>query len=161
MLNFSIRQATEKDFAELNALFEEIDEHHRKALPRIFRKPDGKARSYDFLRGVLADPNAIIFIAETQSLIIGLVYAYVRLIPENPIKVPCLAGEIDQIVVRQGYRRYGVGKALMQRIHQWAGEMKLERLELSVWNFNGEAQEFYQELGYEPAFIRMWKKQNI
>jgi diamine N-acetyltransferase len=161
MLDFSIRLVTKNDYAELNTLFEELDEYHRKALPQIFRKPDGSARSWDFLQGVLADQNAVIFIAEIQNLIIGLVYAYVRSIPEIPIKIPSRAGEIDQIIVRQEYRRYGVGKALMERIHQWADQMKLERLELSVWNFNKEAQDFYQELDYEPAFVRMWKNQNI
>ena len=161
MMDFSIRQAAKKDFAEMNALFEEIDEHHRKALPQIFRKPDGPARSLDFLQGVVADQNAVIFVAETQSLIIGLVYAYLRSIPENPVKIPCRVGEIDQLIVRHEYRRCGVGKALMERIHQWADQMRLERLELSVWNFNKGAQDFYQELGYEPAFIRRWKKLNI
>jgi GNAT superfamily N-acetyltransferase len=65
--------------------------------------------------------------------------------------------EIDHIVVKQEYRRHGVGKALMEGVHQWAGEMELDRLELSVWNFNKDAQDFYRGLGYEPAFVRMWK----
>ncbi len=156
-MNFLIRQAMEKDYEGLNVLFEEIDEYHRKALPHIFRKPDGPARTRDFLSGILADQNATIFIAEIQDRIIGLVYAYVRSIPEIPIRIPCRAGEIDSIVVKREYRRYGVGRALMERIHQWAGRMKLDRLELSVWSFNKEAQDFYRELNYESAVIRMWK----
>jgi ribosomal protein S18 acetylase RimI-like enzyme len=156
-MDFSIRQATEKDYAGLNALLEEIDEHHRKALPQVFRKPDGPARTRDFLSGALADQNAVIFVAEIQAQIIGLVYAYVRSIPDIPIRVPCRAGEIDMIVVAQKYRRCGVGKALMETVHQWADQMKLDRLELSVWAFNEGARDFYRELDYEPAFIRMWK----
>jgi diamine N-acetyltransferase len=156
-MDFSIRQAKEADFAGLNALFEEIDEYHRNALPHVFRKPDGPARTRDFLFGVLADQNAVIFIAESEDQIIGLAYAYIRLIPETPIRIPSRVGEIDHLVVKQEYRRYGVGKALMERVHQWAGQMKVDRLELSVWNFNKEAQDFYRGLGYGPAFIRMWK----
>jgi GNAT superfamily N-acetyltransferase len=156
-MDFSIRQATEKDYEGLNALFEEIDEHHRKALPRIFRKPDGPARSRDFLSAVLADQNAVIFIAEIQDRIIGLIYAYIRSIPDIPIRIPRRVGEIDQLIVRHEYRRCGVGKTLMETIHQWAGHMKLDRLELSVWDFNRGARDFYRELGYEPAFIRMSK----
>jgi len=156
-MDFSIRQAMEEDYAGLNALFVEIDEHHRKALPHVFRKPDGPARTRDFLSAILADQNAAIFVAEIQGRIIGLVHAYIRSIPEIPIRIPCRAGEIDNIVVKQEYRRHGVGKALMKIAHQWAGQMKLDRLELSVWDFNEEAQDFYRALGYEPAFIRMWK----
>lgn len=156
-MNFSIRRATEADYARLNALFEELDEHHRKALPQVFRKPDGPSRTQDFLSGAIADQNAVIYIAENQDGIIGLVYAYVRIIPESPIRIPCRVGEVDQIVVRQGYRRHGVGKALMEMVDQWAGRMKLDRLELSVWNFNKEARDFYRELDYQPAFIRLWR----
>jgi GNAT superfamily N-acetyltransferase len=133
-MDFSIRQAAEKDYAGLNVLFEEIDEYHREALPQIF---------------------AVIFMAETQNLIIGLVYAYIRSIPEIPIRIPCRVGEIDQLIVKQEYRRYGVGKSLMERVHQWADQMELVRLELSVWNFNKGARDFYRALNYEPAFIRM------
>jgi hypothetical protein len=66
-MDFSIRPAVKEDYAGLNVLFEELDEHHRKALPRIFRKPDGPARMQDFLLGVLADPDAAIFIAESRA----------------------------------------------------------------------------------------------
>jgi diamine N-acetyltransferase len=156
-MDFSIRKAVENDFAGLNALLEEIDEYHRKALPQVFRKPDGPARTREFLSGALADENAVIFVAEIKGQLIGLVYAYVRSIPDIPIRIPCRVGEIDMIVVAQKYRRCGAGKALMEMAHQWAGRMKLDRLELSVWNFNKGARDFYRELDYEPAFIRMWK----
>jgi GNAT superfamily N-acetyltransferase len=157
-MDFSIRQVAEKDNAGLMDLFEELDEHHRTALPHIFRKPAGPARTRDFVVDVLADPNAVIFIAEIQDQIIALIYAYIRSIPEAPIRIPCRAGEIDQIIVKQKYRRKGVGEALMERVHQWAGQLRLDRLELSVWDFNNEARDLYLDMDYKPALIRMWKK---
>jgi GNAT superfamily N-acetyltransferase len=160
-MNLSIRQAAERDYTGLNALFEEIDEYHRKALPQIFRKPNGPARTRKFIAGVLADQHAVIFIAETRARIIGLVHAYFRVIPDIPIRIPCRAGDVDAIIVMQKYRRHGVGKALMERVNQWAGQMRLDRLELSVWDFNKGARDFYRELDYTPAFARMWKKMAV
>jgi diamine N-acetyltransferase len=157
-MDFSIRQVAENDYEELNALFEEIDEHHRNALPHIFKKPDGPARTREFLAGVIADRSTVIFIAEMQSQIIGLVYAYIRSVPEVPIRISYRAGEVDQLIVKKKYRYLGVGKALMEMVHQWAGQMKLDRLELNVWDFNQTARDFYRELDYEPAFHRMWKR---
>lgn len=157
MMDLLIRQATEKDFMGLNALYDEIDEHHRKELPHIFKKPEGPARTRDFLSGVLADPSAVIYIAEVSSQIIGLVHAYVRVLPEIPIRISCRAGEVDSLIVKKEYRRHGVGIALMERVHKWADEMKLDRLELSVWDFNTGAQTFYQELKFKPAFHRLWR----
>jgi diamine N-acetyltransferase len=156
-MDFLIRRAEEKDFAGLNSLLEEIDEYHRKALPHVFRKPDGPARPRDFLSGTLVDENAVIFVAEINDKLIGLVFAYVRATPEISIRIPCRAGEIDMIVVSQKYRHCGAGKALMEAVNQWAGRMKLDRLELCVWDFNKGAQDFYRELDYESAFIRLWK----
>ena len=141
----------------MNALFEEIDEYHREALPHIFRKPEGQARTREFISRVVGDENAVIFIAEIQNEIIGLAYAYVRTIPELAIRIPCRAGEVDQIIVHNKFRRCGVGKALMGRIDEWASQMKLDHLELSVWNFNEAARDFYRSLGYEHMFLRMWK----
>jgi GNAT superfamily N-acetyltransferase len=156
-MSFSIRRATENKYEAMNVLLEEIDAYHREALPHVFRKPDGPARTREFMATALADENAVIFLAENHDQIIGLLYAYVRSIPDIPIRIPCRAGEIDMIVVAEKYRRHGVGKALMETAHQWAGQMKLDRLELSVWTFNQGAQDFYLELDYKPAFIRMWK----
>ena len=156
-MNFLIRPAAETDYHGLEILFEEIDAYHRNALPRVFRKPEGSWRTPNFLLDVLADPNAVIFAAGCGNQIIGLLYAYIRVTPEIPIRVPCGVGEVDQLVAMERYRRCGVGKALMERAHQWAGEMRLDRLELSVWNFNTGALAFYRALGYEPAFHRMWK----
>ena len=156
-MDFSIRRVEEKDLERLNSLFEEIDIYHRNELPHVFRKPDGPVRSRDFLLGALADQNTVILIAETQDQFIGLLYAYVRSIPEIPIRIPCQVGEVDTIIVKQEYRRQGVGKALMEKTNEWAGRMKLDRLELNVWNFNKGARDFYHELNYEPTIIRMWK----
>jgi hypothetical protein len=57
-MDFSIRQVDEKDCSGPNGLFEEIDEYHRKALPHIFKKPDGPVRNRDFLSGIHADRSA-------------------------------------------------------------------------------------------------------
>jgi GNAT superfamily N-acetyltransferase len=156
-INFSIRKATKKDYSGMEALFAEIDTHHREALPQVFRKPGGPARTKDFLYAVLADRESVIFIAESDDRIIGLVYACIRKYPDTPIRVPYRTGEIDQLIVNKKYRRYGIGKALMEKAEQWASEMKLDRLELSVWDFNQSARFFYQDLGYAPVFHRMWK----
>ncbi len=157
-IDFSIRKATRKDYSGMEALFAEIDAHHREVLPQVFRKASGPARTKDFLYAVLADRESVIFVAESDDRIIGLVYACVRKFPDTPIRVPCRMGEVDQLIVTKKYRRYGVGKALMEKAEQWADDMKLDRLELSVWDFNHSARFFYQEIGYEPAFHRMWKK---
>ena len=155
--DFLIRSATQADCEGIEVLIEEIDAYHRAALPQVFRKPNDPQRTRDFLSSALSNPDAVIFIAGYQDKIVGLVYAYVRALPESPIRIPSRVGEVDQIVVTKECRRNGVGKALMEKVHQWADEMKLDRLELSVWDFNQGAWAFYRTLGYATTFHRMWK----
>lgn len=51
----------------------------------------------DFLFEVLADQDAVIFIAESQDQIIGLAYGYVRSLSEIPIRIPSPVGEVDHL----------------------------------------------------------------
>lgn len=54
-------------------------------------------------------------------------------------------GKVGRLAVRAGWRRRGVGRALMQRCHQAALAHGLE----SVWcNAQVDAVPFYQSLGY-------------
>jgi hypothetical protein len=48
-MDFSIRQAAEKDYPGLNILFEEIDEHHGKALHSRIQKPGWASPDHDFV----------------------------------------------------------------------------------------------------------------
>ena len=52
----------------------------------------------------------------------------------------------------------GIGKALMEHIHLWAEERGLKQIQLTVWDFNKGAQEFYKNLGYEMLHHRMRKE---
>jgi GNAT superfamily N-acetyltransferase len=44
-----------------------------------------------------------------------------------------------------------MGKALMERAERWALERGVSEVELSVWEFNLDAIEFYRELGYATS----------
>lgn len=58
---------------------------------------------------------------------------------------------LEDIFVREEFRRYGVGAALMQRLAEIAAARGWERMEWSVLNWNTPAQTFYRALGAYPA----------
>jgi len=62
---------------------------------------------------------------------------------------------IDSLAVKEGFRRSGVGRALMERAHQWARDKGVTQVELGVWEFNEGAMAFYEKLGYRPASRKM------
>ena len=63
---------------------------------------------------------------------------------------------IDNLVVREKFRRSGIGQSLIKKAHQWALDKGVIQVVLNVWEFNKEAIAFYEKLGYRTASRRMW-----
>ncbi len=64
-------------------------------------------------------------------------------------------GYVEEIVVRVGYRGQGIGRQLMARVEAWFMAQGITSIELGVYEFNAEAIEFYQSLGYATLHRRM------
>lgn len=156
-MDFSIREANEKDYEEICELFAELDAFHRVALPDVFQESAEQVRSRKFISDIISDKNAVLFVAETNFQIIGLINIEIRKSPDIPIMVPRKYAVIDAIGVKERFRNSGVGKALMKKAHQWALEKGVNQIELNVWEFNQGAIKFYEKLGYKNASRKMWK----
>jgi len=153
-MKFHIREATQKDYKGISEVFEEVDSLHCKALPHIFREPDGSARTEEFISSIISDENATLFIAETNGQIIGLVHVLTKQAPPIPIMVSRRYAVLENLAVREGYRRLGVGTSLLERAHQWALSREVSQIESNVWEFNEEAIAFYRKQGYTTS--RRW-----
>ncbi|MCB7481431.1 GNAT family N-acetyltransferase [Christiangramia sediminis] len=58
------------------------------------------------------------------------------------------ACEVDHIYIEDPYQRKGVGKALMEFIHQFAESKGCETMELNTYVENFGSHKFYMNLGY-------------
>ncbi len=59
--------------------------------------------------------------------------------------------EVKRLYVRSAYRRAGIARALMARIHQHAARQQVTTLRLDVMRSRTQVIEFYRRLGYTPA----------
>ena len=59
--------------------------------------------------------------------------------------------EVKRLYVRPAYRRTGIARELMARIHEHAAKQGIATLLLDVMASRVEAIEFYRRLGYMPA----------
>jgi ribosomal protein S18 acetylase RimI-like enzyme len=157
-MDLRIREAEASDYDALCALFDEVDSLHRTHLPHIFQEPDGPARDKALILGLLQDEAVGLFVAEVDHRLVGLIFVFVREPPEIPILVPRRYALIDNIVVKEVFRRSGIGRALMEKAQRWALAQGADSVELSVWEFNHGAIAFYQTLGYETCSRRMSKR---
>jgi ribosomal protein S18 acetylase RimI-like enzyme len=156
-MDFTIRAATADDYDQLCALADQGDALHRAHLPHLFRAPAGPAREKDYILGLLADEDVGLFVAEGDAGLLGFVKVIVRDTPPIPIKVPRRFAVVDNVAVREDARRAGVGRALMDRAHEWAQGKGATEIELNVYAFNASARAFYDSLGYETRSFRLSK----
>ncbi len=153
---FTIRHADIAEFDALAELFEQLDEHHRLALPHIFRAPASGLRDADSLQALIDGPESAILVAEQEKdrSPLGLAVLIDRRRPESPVRAAQRFVEIDALVVRASARRRGVGRALIAASRQWALSRGITSQELSVWSFNHGAEALYEQMGFRPCWTR-------
>jgi ribosomal protein S18 acetylase RimI-like enzyme len=143
-----IRPATIDDYDGVALVFDEIDQLHRQALPHIFRAVAGNALERAYFEAQLDDSEADWLLAECEAEILG--FAAVRIVhgPDRPMLVPRRFVEVSSLAVRADHQHAGIGRALMERVADWAAARGLDEIQLNVWEFNRDAIGFYEALGY-------------
>jgi ribosomal protein S18 acetylase RimI-like enzyme len=154
----TIREARAQDYEQLCTLFEEVDALHRDRLPHTYQKPPGPIRDRDYVLYLIESEDVGLFVAELAGQLAGFVQIMLAENPDIPICVPRRYAVIDNLVVRSGLRRSGIGRALMHRASTWAAVQGASSVELTVYEFNETALEFYQSLGYEMLRHTMSKQ---
>jgi ribosomal protein S18 acetylase RimI-like enzyme len=158
--SFQSRYATALDILSLIELFGEIDEYHRIQLPHLFQSHDGPAREQEYLQGILNDENAAIFVIEHGAELIGFIHVYVKSTPDIAIVVPRRYAVIETLMVKNGFKRQGLGKLLVKAAEDWSKGKGASSVNLSVYDFNQSAIDFYKKVGYHTLSIRMEKNLN-
>ena len=156
-MQFTIRQATEDDFDELLEVLAEGDAFHSDALPRMFRRSSGLNHPWDYIEQGINSENDALLVAESDGELIGAIRLSVNETMPHPILVPRRYVQVHEITVKERFRHAGVGKALMEKGHQWAASKGIHEIELTVWEFNKDAIALYEKLGYVTMNRRMKK----
>ena len=151
----SIREATADDIADLATLLVEVNDLHASALPHIYRRVAADDQTASFLRSLLEEEETRLLVAEEAGQLVGYVALRLSQAPNTPVHVPRRWVIIDAVVVREAFRRRGIGEALMEHAHAWAVEQDIGEVELEVAEFNAAAIALYQKLGYTTVSRRM------
>jgi ribosomal protein S18 acetylase RimI-like enzyme len=146
-----VRQATPEDVPALVALFQELD--RMQSDWRVFTPRPG---FYDQVgakyRQAMGTEDAVVIVAEDEDEIVGMAYGEVR-IPSRFSDERAL--ELSGVVVRAGYRGRGVGRELVKEAAAFAGEKKIEWIELKTFAPNQGAMAFWEGLGFTPRVVQL------
>lgn len=153
-MKIDIRQAVSEDIGILASLNSEVQTIHVSLFPKFFKDTEGAAL-VDWLCKQLSDPAAVVCVATVDGDVVG--YLILRHVTRNA-NVFFHARRfayIDQICVAQGFRRHGVGRALIAQAVEQAKSLGMDRMELDVWSDNRKAKATFEALGFATYSEKM------
>ena len=110
---------------------------------------------------VLSRKDWLAFVATVEDKVAGYMVVFIREYQDNPFRHSYRALHIDQFGVLPEFRRQGIGTALLQKAEIIRAERNLQHLELSYWDTNNDAAEFYAASGFRPWFHFATKTENL
>jgi ribosomal protein S18 acetylase RimI-like enzyme len=142
-MQVKIRSATEQDAPAAARLMTQLAEETRGNIdPGV----------EDRLGAMIELPQHAIFVAEDEEgQVAGLLNASQRWTLWHT--GPCAL--IEELVVDEGARRQGIGRALIGAALDWAGSQGCSEVEVSTDHDNTDAQAFYRQIGFESEALLM------
>jgi ribosomal protein S18 acetylase RimI-like enzyme len=128
-----------------------VQDLHVRLYPTEF-KLFSHTETKTYIEKQLSDKNWFCYIANIDNVSVGYALFFIRNYEENPFRNPYIGIHVDQIAVSPEYKNKGIGKALMMKIEDFAIERNAKQIELTHWELNSEAKEFYEHIGFTTNF---------
>jgi GNAT superfamily N-acetyltransferase len=154
-LPIRVRQASLRDYEELCALFDQLDEFHRQARPELFQPFPPPARTREQVAHWLAQPESTVLVAQSEDGVVGLAVLLTRTPSGFAGAVPRKVIELDNLVVRADQRGRRVGRRLLAAAVEWSRQRRATHVEVAVHAFNSDARRFYESFGFAASVDRL------
>lgn len=139
-----VRPATTSDLDVVVELLATLREHGAAGAQRLAVR--------ERLVAVLTDPDRLLLVAVTgDGEVVG---TGLLAVGSASVLLDLPAAHLSHTVVAEGWRRRGVGRALVTGATAWAEERMLERVVVNVPPTSREVNRFYARLGFVPVVTR-------
>jgi GNAT superfamily N-acetyltransferase len=147
--HITVRAAGESDVAALVVLWDEL-KRYGALNPRLAALTDDR-RIEERVRRLISRPTSRILLASIADEPVGM--AMLTTVPLGALnETACV--QVEYTVVAEGFRRRGVGRALMGAAACYAEDIGAEQVTVSVSPMSREANRFYAQLGLTPLSVR-------
>ena len=140
-----IRKAEKRDIARIIDLLHQVDMVHHVIRPDLF-KPNTTKYNEKELEDLLGNDSKPIFVFEDGE-VLGHAFCMVTEVKDNKLLQDIKTLYIDDICVDEKARGQHVGKALYEHVRDYAASIGCNNITLNVWEGNGPALNFYQNMG--------------
>jgi len=145
-MQFSIRQASEKDFSLVQALNAALFTEDQANDVTLDTHWPFSVEGVEYYMKSLMDPDKLVLIAEDME---KKPLGYVIVSSVNKWRYRKVkTGELENMYVVPKARRKGVGRTLVDRVKEWLKTKGLGRLYVSTYANNVQAIAFYQTNGF-------------
>jgi ribosomal protein S18 acetylase RimI-like enzyme len=156
-----IREYRSSDRRAFVRLMEELQDYlvSLDGMKRMRRMPEyGESYTKRTLQNV-AKNNGVIYVAETRRQIVGLVVGIVHEQTKEELleHVPFKRGVVVELVVKDAYRKKGIGTLLMKKMEDYFKRKDCSVAGVDVFFPNKIAYRLYSKLGYSDRDIWMTK----
>ena len=150
-----IRAANDRDLEQLNQLMFQLHDEHHKQCPDYFKTAEEIEQEKSIAR-YLDNPECLVFVACEQDKICGFISGhFCELI--STVSKPIQMGSIDELFVLPDYRNQAIAERLVSKLEKTFDDYGVKQVFVEVWDFNDNAKQFYQKMGFIPH-IQWWRK---
>jgi GNAT superfamily N-acetyltransferase len=150
----TVRPATEADLPALLSLWSSLRAVRRDGVASRGGKEPSRAvvvGAEERLLEVLRSPKCRVVVADVEGAVAGMAILSDTFIGQL-LEMPAV--QLTHLVVAEGQRRRGVGRALLAGAVTWAEEVGADEIVASVLPSLREANRFYARLGFAPLVMR-------
>ena len=142
-----VRLGTMEDLKRINELREQVNALHVNGRPDHFK--DGWSEELqNHAKEMIEAEDKDILVAEREGVVCGIACLDYIDLPENPYRFARSLCRVSEFCVDKAFQRQGVATELVEFMKQHAKEKGFSQIELDVWEFNEEAREFYDAVGF-------------
>lgn len=153
-ITIRIRKATLEDLDEIVELWGQMMAEHARNDPRV-RLAEGALPAYRTYAGYhLVHGDSCVRVAETQGGLVG--FCLLTICRNLPMFLPPRYGYLSDLVVDKAWRRQHIGRRLVEESAEWLRQRNVRSVQLQYYSFNRAGEAFWQAMGFEPYYTRMW-----
>jgi ribosomal protein S18 acetylase RimI-like enzyme len=127
-----LKEANQQYVADINTL-----------LPQLRENSDEHRATLEELQQITSDANVALIVAKDGERIVGMATLYMI------TKFSKRTGHIEDVVVDDGYRGQGLGRAIMEQVIQTAREEGVRAVHLTSRPERVAGNTLYQKLGFK------------
>ena len=156
MQSVTIRPAEPADIPEMARLWYDKTVLQQQFDRRFALLSDGQVRWMDCAARWLADPDCVIYVAQSASEIVGYIIAWIQDGP--PGLSPESIGVVTDLTIDAHGQQGGAGRLLLQPVRDWLAAHCISYMVAQVPRRQAVEQAFWRALGATEWLDSLWMK---